>query len=76
MPVDFLSCGGDEFLVGRAGYIGGALWLQKVFGTPVVPIQELHKLCQTIVTSGRNYAQRTKSQSPLMFAYYRTEYFG
>ncbi|KAJ1528766.1 hypothetical protein ONE63_007153 [Megalurothrips usitatus] len=76
IPVDFLPCGGDELLVGRAGYLCGALWLHKVFGTPIVPIPELHKVCQSIITSGRNYAQRTKSQSPLMFAYYSTEYLG
>lgn len=76
LPVDFLSCGGDELLVGRAGYICGALWLQKVFGSPIVPLPELHKVCQSIITSGRNYAKRTKSLSPLMFAYYDTEYLG
>ncbi|XP_034238193.1 lanC-like protein 3 isoform X1 [Thrips palmi] len=75
-PVDFLACGGDELLVGRAGFLCGALWLEKVFGSPVVPISDLHKVCQTIIISGRCYAQRTKSQCPLMYAYYGTEYLG
>lgn len=75
-PVDFLACGGDELLVGRAGFLCGALWLEKVFGAPVVPIADLHKVCQTIIISGRSYAQRTKSSCPLMYSYYGTEYLG
>ena len=29
--------GSDELLVGRAGYISGAIWLKQQFGTDVVP---------------------------------------
>jgi len=36
-PVDFLGCGGDELLVGRAGYLCGALWLQQKLGQMPVP---------------------------------------
>ena len=32
LPVNYLGCGSDEFLVGRAGYLYGALLLNKEFG--------------------------------------------
>ncbi|MPC96121.1 LanC-like protein 3 [Portunus trituberculatus] len=35
IPVDWLSCGGDEFLVGRAGYLAGVLWLRTKLGGKV-----------------------------------------
>lgn len=35
-PVDWLSCGGDEFLVGRAGYLAGVLWLRAKLGLKVI----------------------------------------
>ncbi len=31
-PMDYLGCGSDELLVGRAGYISGALLLNRKFG--------------------------------------------
>lgn len=31
-PVDYLGCGSDELLVGRAGYLCGALLLNRKFG--------------------------------------------
>ena len=36
-PVDFLACGGDELLVGRAGYLCGVLYLQQQLGDSVIP---------------------------------------
>jgi membrane transport protein XK len=36
-PINFLGCGGDELLVGRAGYLCGALWLQQKLGYMPVP---------------------------------------
>lgn len=38
-PVDWLSCGGDEYLVGRAGYLAGLLWLREETGLEVYRIQ-------------------------------------
>lgn len=31
-PMNFLSCGGDELLVGRAGYLCGCIMLNKFIG--------------------------------------------
>ncbi|XP_018334169.1 lanC-like protein 3 homolog [Agrilus planipennis] len=71
----FLECGSDELFVGRAGYICGAIWLSKALNTSV-PQQDLHEICSVMVASGREYSQRHKSPSPLMYAYYNVEYLG
>lgn len=31
IPVNFLRCGSDELFVGRAGYLSGIIFLQKIF---------------------------------------------
>ena len=66
--------------MGRAGYISGALWLNSMFKTEVVKLQDLYRICDAIVKSGQEYSVR-KSNSrqrlpPLMYSYYDTEYLG
>jgi len=75
-PLNFLHCGGDELLVGRAGYLSGVLWLEKVFGKGTFPAKDINELCKCIVESGRKYAQRHRSPCPLMYSYYNVEYLG
>jgi hypothetical protein len=65
-----------QLFVGRAGYICGALWLRQQLGYDVVPLPKLHKICDSILESGRTYSRRKRSLCPLMFAYYDTEYLG
>lgn len=72
----FLKCGGDELFVGRAGYIAGALWLSRELQKAVVPIQDLHRICDAIITSGREYSKKHGRTCPLMYHYYNTEYIG
>ena len=74
--LNFLSCGSDEFFVGRTGYIFGALWLNRHLRKTVVPLETLHQLCRLIIESGKLYAQRASSPCPLMYSYYDTEYLG
>ncbi|KAG8197839.1 hypothetical protein JTE90_020116 [Oedothorax gibbosus] len=76
MEGDYLGCGSDEILVGRAGYLAGILFLQRVLGKQVLPSQKIHMLCETIVDSGTKYSRQHHSNSPLMYAYHGTEYFG
>ncbi|GLH07166.1 LanC-like protein 3 homolog [Gryllus bimaculatus] len=76
MPVHYLRCGGDELLVGRAGYLSGALWLEKELGNGTIPPKIMKNLCDSMIQSGREYARKYKSPCPLMFAYYDTEYLG
>ncbi|XP_050352642.1 lanC-like protein 3 homolog [Nymphalis io] len=72
----FLKCGGDEFFVGRAGYLAGALWLSREIQTQIFSNEELYKICDIIVMSGREYSKRHRSPCPLMYHYYNTEYLG
>ncbi|KAJ8717086.1 hypothetical protein PYW08_005485 [Mythimna loreyi] len=72
----FLKCGGDEFFVGRAGYLAGALWMTRELKTPVFTNEELYKICDVIVTSGKEYSTKHQSPCPLMYHYYNTEYLG
>lgn len=75
-PIDFYMPGGDELFVGRAGYLYGVLWLEKVFGKKIIADQDIIELCLTIVESGRKYSRQNKSRFPLMYSYYNTEYLG
>ena len=72
----FLKCGGDEFFVGRAGYIAGALWMSRELQAQIFTNEELYKICDMMVLSGREYAKNHKSPCPLMYHYYNTEYLG
>jgi hypothetical protein len=44
--------GSDELLVGRAGYVCGALILNKMLGTSVISLQTLQGLGNSIIRSG------------------------
>ncbi|XP_029162376.1 lanC-like protein 3 homolog [Nylanderia fulva] len=74
--VNFLKCGSDEFFVGRAGFLYGALWLNRMMKNTVVPLDMMHEIARTIVASGQMYARVHNSPCPLMYAYYGTEYLG
>ena len=75
-PVDFLSCGGDELLVGRAGYLCGALYLQQELGESVIPANIIQTIVKSTIQSGRALAAKLKSPSPLMYSYYDSLYLG
>ncbi|XP_078618101.1 lanC-like protein 3 isoform X1 [Branchiostoma floridae x Branchiostoma japonicum] len=79
LPVNFLRCGSDELFVGRAGYLCGVIELRRRLGVQVLPQTgdaSVHALCAAMVKSGREYSKRHNSPSPLMYAYYGTEYLG
>eukprot|EP00090_Calanus_glacialis_P029255 TRINITY_DN46963_c0_g1_i1.p1 TRINITY_DN46963_c0_g1~~TRINITY_DN46963_c0_g1_i1.p1 ORF type:complete len:418 (-),score=115.98 TRINITY_DN46963_c0_g1_i1:187-1404(-) len=76
LPPDPLGVGSDEMLVGRAGYLAGYLWLKQTVGVEVLTEGEVFSLCDQMVSCGREYSRQTKSGSPLMYQYYKTEYLG
>lgn len=76
MNPKFLKCGGDEFFVGRAGYLAGILWMSRELKTAIFTNDELYKICDIIVASGREYSSKHQSPCPLMYHYYSTEYLG
>lgn len=75
LPLKFLRCGSDELFVGRAGYLCGALNLNKKLGRQVVSDKVIQNICSVMVESGQRYAERNPA-IPLMYAYYDTEYLG
>lgn len=75
-PIDSLKPGEDELFVGRAGYLYGVLWLEKVFGKKIIPDQDVIDICSTIIESGRQYSKINKSIFPLMYSYHSKEYLG
>ena len=75
-PVDYLACGGDELLVGRAGYLCGALYLQQELGENVIPSHVFQSIVTSIIQSGKSNAARLNSPSPLMYSYYDSLYLG
>lgn len=76
-PINFLPYGGDELLVGRAGYICGAVWLEKVEGRKVLSDKEINDLCVSTVETGKRNAQsHRRPLPPLTYSYYDTEYIG
>lgn len=76
IPVNFLHRGGDEMFIGRAGYLCGLRVLKQALGIDVVSKQTVFAICSSIINSGREYARRVGSPSPLMYSYYDTEYLG
>lgn len=76
IPINFLKCGSDELLVGRAGYLCGLLFLLKKFGNQIAIDDKVTSVCNAIIESGVAYANRRNSPCPLMYAYYNTEYLG
>lgn len=75
-PVNWLSCGGDELLVGRAGYLSGVLWLRSELGCEVLGESAVNAILDAMVQSGQQYSTSHKSRIPLMYQYYKTEYLG
>ncbi|KAK4319693.1 hypothetical protein Pmani_009353 [Petrolisthes manimaculis] len=75
-PVDWLSCGGDEYLVGRAGYLAGLLWLQEEIGSSVVDDSTVFAILDAMIESGQKYSAARRCPIPLMYQYYKTEYLG
>ena len=82
IPVKIHRGGSDEMFVGRAGYICAALWLKGIDSRlDVIPIDTMYKICDAMITSGREYSRSRGNNAqqpppPLMYAYYKTEYLG
>lgn len=73
---DPMGVGSDELFIGRAGYLTGCLWLQDKLGYQVLSEEKVFHLCDIIVQGGRKFSRRCFSKSPLMYAYYETQYLG
>eukprot|EP00095_Tigriopus_kingsejongensis_P000498 snap_masked-scaffold367_size194084-processed-gene-0.2 protein:Tk00498 transcript:snap_masked-scaffold367_size194084-processed-gene-0.2-mRNA-1 annotation:"-like protein 3-like protein" len=68
----------EEVLVGRAGYLGGILWLRRHSPNPdsVMSEMDMLEIGRMLIHSGQSYARKTQSPCPLMYHYHGTEYLG
>lgn len=73
---EYLDDGQDEMLVGRCGYIIGIHWLSKQLQIEVISQNEMNRLVQIILESGRKYSRVNSSGIPLMYNYHGREYLG
>lgn len=76
VPIKYLRRGADEMFIGRSGYLAGLLLLNRNLGVEVLGKQATFAICSAVVNSGREYARKVRSPSPLMYSYYDTEYLG
>ncbi|CAO1409306.1 unnamed protein product [Diamesa hyperborea] len=72
----YLKDGADEFLVGRAGYLYGILWLNSTLSKQILPAETMLNLCTTVIESGRAYIESNRLPIPLMYQYHGREYLG
>ncbi|XP_065317854.1 lanC-like protein 3 isoform X1 [Gordionus sp. m RMFG-2023] len=69
--------GGDEYFIGRAGYLSGLKLLEDFFGKKIVDDSTVKKILEAMIQSGRKYSISKNHQIfPLMYSYYGTEYLG
>ncbi|CAI9736988.1 3 [Octopus vulgaris] len=73
-PIIIFPYGSDELFVGRAGYLFGSFFINNVLQREA--IKHNLSLCQSIIQSGKKYASKHESLSPLMYSYHGTEYLG
>ncbi|CAG9803386.1 unnamed protein product [Chironomus riparius] len=73
---EYLDDGQDEMLVGRCGYIMGINWLNQQLSNEVISSNEMNRLAQIMLKSGRDYSQLKKLDVPLMYQYHGREYLG
>jgi len=73
---EYLDDGQDEMLVGRCGYLMGINWLSQQLNSEIISSNEMKKLAQVMLKSGRNYSQLNNVDVPLMYQYHGREYLG
>lgn len=67
----------NEILVGKAGYLSGAYWIEEQLGSnPQSSKNQISELCTRLIEKGRTYAKNHNSPLPLLFDYHEKEYLG
>ncbi|KAL1391515.1 hypothetical protein pipiens_012320 [Culex pipiens pipiens] len=66
----------DEILVGRAGYLSGAFWLNQVLPAKPIKRAEIEAVCTVLLKRGREYAKARRCAVPLMYEYHESDYLG
>jgi len=66
----------DEWLYGRAGYLHGLMLLRRVSSQQHDFDTAIRRVCTNMIESGKLYARRCGTRSPLMYQWYGEEYLG
>lgn len=67
----------NEILVGKAGYLSGAYWIEEQLGSNSrLSKNKISDLCVRLIEIGRTYAKNHNSPLPLMFDFHEKEYLG
>uniref|UniRef100_A0AAG5CZZ5 LanC-like protein 3 homolog n=1 Tax=Anopheles atroparvus TaxID=41427 RepID=A0AAG5CZZ5_ANOAO len=66
----------DEVLVGRAGYLHGAYWLNQTIIPKPIQHTVIEDICRALLKRGRRYATAKRTEPPLMYEYHGKEYLG
>ncbi|XP_050072249.1 lanC-like protein 3 homolog [Anopheles maculipalpis] len=66
----------DEVLVGRAGFLHGAYWLNQTIETKPIGNEMITKVCKVLMKRGRRLATSLRIGSPLMYEYHEKTYLG
>ncbi|KAL7853057.1 hypothetical protein SRHO_G00188420 [Serrasalmus rhombeus] len=68
----------NELLYGRVGYLYSLIFINQQFQYEKIPLQYIQQVCDAVLASGQNLAQRMRieDQSPLMYEWYQEQYVG
>lgn len=67
---------GDEFLVGRAGFLAGIYYMNQNIEPKPFTNGKILDICTIMINSGRKYAAEEELDIPIMFQYHGREYLG
>lgn len=76
LPIKFNKNGSDELLFGRAGFLSGIYWLNQLKVNTFISNEQINKMCNTMIESGRHYSKDHKSATPLLYHCWEQEYLG
>ncbi|KAI5616070.1 lanC-like protein 1, partial [Silurus asotus] len=68
----------NELLYGRVGYLFSLIFINQQFQQEKIPAQYIQQICDAVLASGQNLAQRMRveHQTPLMYEWYQEQYVG
>ncbi|XP_052903179.1 lanC-like protein 3 homolog isoform X1 [Anopheles moucheti] len=66
----------DEVLVGRAGFLHGAYWLNQIIASKPIKNEMITTICQVLMNRGRCMAASLQIAPPLMYEYHEKTYLG
>ncbi|XP_055639710.1 lanC-like protein 3 homolog [Toxorhynchites rutilus septentrionalis] len=66
----------DEVLVGRAGYLSGAYWLNQILPFKPISNNTIEDICEILMKRGRTYSRSRNLSFPLMYEYHGSDYLG